>query len=289
MSCSDVFVVAVVGVAGRLSFSLSLRESGRTRDAVDGATRRRVWAFGRKMSLLERVWRAGFLAIADDPGGRGGGCWTGWSGIDGNFSSGAPSVGGEGTGGGCDGAPLSRGADLATRRCTRLRTLRRVSIGFLDRDLGPMDSESESDSQTDCSQYASDLAVHGLSFSRLGEVLVTSRARRDDVELRPGLGTGLGQSLAGMKNAWSKCVACGSIVTGLMRLGGEIMEGSIWVRWVSFWVVLVFCPLRAMLGRVGRGFPRRLYRTWGSSFCMVKVSVGSFAGRAVPLLLRVGF
>lgn len=161
-------------------------------------------------------------------------------------------------------------------------------MGFLDRDLGPIDSESESDSQTDCSQYASGLAVHGLSFSRLGGVLVTSRARRDDVELRPGLGTGLGQSLAGMKKAWSKCVECGSMVTGLMRLGGEIMEGSIWDRWVPFWAVLLFGPLRAMLGSVGRGFPRRLYRNWGSSFCMVRVSVESFTGRAVPLLLLVG-
>ena len=78
MSCSDVFVVAVVGVAGRLSFSLSLRESGWTRDVVDGATRRRVCALGRNMSLLERVGGFGFLVVKDDPGGRGGG--GGWSG-----------------------------------------------------------------------------------------------------------------------------------------------------------------------------------------------------------------
>lgn len=43
-----------------------------------------------------------------------------------------------------------------------------------------------------------------------------------------------------------------------------------------------------MLGSVGRGFPRRLYRTWGSSFCIVRVSVESFTGWVVPLLLRVG-
>lgn len=45
-------------------------------------------------------------------------------------------------------------------------------------------------------------------------------------ELAPGLGIGLGTSLAGMKRAWSKCVACGSMVTGLIKHGGEIMDGS---------------------------------------------------------------
>lgn len=45
-------------------------------------------------------------------------------------------------------------------------------------------------------------------------------------ELATGLGMGLAPSLAGMNNAWSKCVACGSIVTGLIKHGGEIIEGS---------------------------------------------------------------
>lgn len=182
---------------------------------------------------------------------------------------------------------MSRGADLAVRRCTRLRTLRRVSMGFLDRDLGPTDSESESDSQTDCSQCASD-AVIGRSFSRPGELTVHSRVRGEGVG--PGLGTGLGQSLAGIKKAWSKCVAWGSIVTGLIRLGGEIMEGSIGDLWFPWLGVPFFgCPLRAMFGNVGRGFPRRLYRTGGSSPCMTLWrSLDSFEGRLFILLLRVG-
>jgi hypothetical protein len=37
---------------------------------------------------------------------------------------------------------------------------------------------------------------------------------------------GLALSFAGMNRAWSKWVAWGSIVTGLIRLGGEIIEGS---------------------------------------------------------------
>jgi hypothetical protein len=45
-------------------------------------------------------------------------------------------------------------------------------------------------------------------------------------ELAEGLGIGLGQSLAGMKRACSKCVAWGSMVTGLIKLGGEIIDGS---------------------------------------------------------------
>lgn len=45
-------------------------------------------------------------------------------------------------------------------------------------------------------------------------------------ELATGLGMGLAPSLAGMNNAWSKWVACGSMVTGLIRHGGEIIDGS---------------------------------------------------------------
>lgn len=185
--------------------------------------------------------------------------------MEGNFSNVNPSNGTGGTGGGC--APLSLGADRATRRCTRLRTFRRVSIGFLWRDLWPMDSESESDSHTDCSGYAaSERLVMGRRgrdaawlFSRVGDSAVSSRVRGDDVA-GPGLGTGLGQSLAGMKKAWSKCEAWGSIVTGSIKLGGEIMDGSIWARWLLIppeWCPFLPCP-SLILGNEGNGFPRRL-------------------------------
>ena len=119
--------------------------------------------------------------------------------------------------------------------------------------------------------------------------------RGDDIA-GPGLGTGLGQSLAGMKNAWSKCEAWGSIVTGLIRLGGEIIDGSIWVRWLPFaWCPCPFllpCP-SLILGNEGRGFPRRLYRTDGcevsSLVIVVMVSNESIEGRGMlALLLRLG-
>lgn len=45
-------------------------------------------------------------------------------------------------------------------------------------------------------------------------------------ELADGLGIGLGQSLAGINRACSKWVTCGSIVTGLIKHGGDIIDGS---------------------------------------------------------------
>lgn len=129
------------------------RESGLARDGGFSALER-----GCETSRLERLRGIFFLgpAVADGIGGGGagrGGGGPGWSGIEGNFSNVNPSNGTGGTGGGgC--APLSLGADRATRRCTRLRTFRSVSMGFLERDLWPIDSESESDSHTDCSGYA---------------------------------------------------------------------------------------------------------------------------------------
>lgn len=79
-------------------------------------------------------------------------------------------------------------------------------------------------------------------------------------ELADGLGIGLGQSLAGMNRACSKCVACGSIVTGLIKLGGEIMDGS-----NGGLVPGLDCFLRELwelgrrerLGKAGGGFLRR--------------------------------
>lgn len=67
-------------------------------------------------------------------------------------------------------------------------------------DLRPTDSDSESDSQTDCSQCASKVDVEGRSMD------VAVHWREIGGELATGLGTGLGQSLAGMKRAWSKWV-----------------------------------------------------------------------------------
>jgi hypothetical protein len=90
----------------------------------------------------------------------------------------------------------SLGFDLATRNCTRLRTYFKVSICFRDKDLGSPSSLSESDSQTDCSGYISDVEVEGLS---LVEGTVGGRSTEGDGG--PGLGTGLGHSLAGMNKA----------------------------------------------------------------------------------------
>lgn len=88
-----------------------------------------------------------------------------------------------------------------------------------------MDSVSESDSHTDCSPYATDVEVDGRPFD---DALVICRVMDGDGAV--GLGTGLGHSWAGMKAAWSKRDTCGSFVTGSMRLGGEIRDGSICPR-----------------------------------------------------------
>ena len=76
-------------------------------------------------------------------------------------------------------------------------------------------------------------------------------------ELAAGLGMPLEMSFAGMKSAWSKCVACGSMVTGLIKLGGEIMDGSSGGRVPGLDCFLrELCALvpRDKLGSVGCGF-----------------------------------
>lgn len=83
-------------------------------------------------------------------------------------------------------------------------------------------------------------------------------------------------------------------MTGSIRLGGEIIDGSIWARWLLIppeWCPFLPCP-SLILGNEGSGFPRRLYRTDGcevsSLVIVVIVSNESVEGRGmVALLLRL--
>lgn len=115
-------------------------------------------------------------------------------------------------------------SDLAIRRsCTRLRTFRSVSIGpRRNCDVRVMDSESESDSHTDCSPCATDVVVETRP-------LVDASVLRRSIDVpAAGLGTGL-QLCDEMKTAWSNGDRWGSMVTGFIKLGGEIADGLICV------------------------------------------------------------
>lgn len=164
---------------------LFLRErGGRVREVEEGATRRNVCS-----ALLDRT--ASLLVLGRSMLGRkasGIGSPRISSGMHGNCSKAWPS----------SIVWCSLGWDFAARSLARLRTLRSVSMGRRDMDLRPADSESESDSQTDCSQKASIVEIEGRSME------VAVHWREIGGELATGLGTGLGQSLAGMKRGWSK-------------------------------------------------------------------------------------
>lgn len=89
-------------------------------------------------------------------------------------------------------------SDLAMRRsCTRLRTFRSVSMGpRRDCEVPLIEPESESDSQTDCSPWATDVDVDGRPLVDALVFCLTIGAHTG-----AGFGTGLGQSCAGIKRA----------------------------------------------------------------------------------------
>lgn len=144
--------------------------------------------------------------------------------------------------------------DFAMRRsCTRLRTFRRVSIGpRRNCDVPMMDSVSESDSHTDCSPCTTDVDVETSP-------LVNASVLRRPIDVpAAGLGTGL-QLCDETKIAWSNGDRWGSMVTGSIKRGGEIADGSICV--LSPWMDDFVCgtetpPFAVSGGGKGKGFNR---------------------------------